>query len=174
MCDLVTGLAVASTVIGGAAALQQADSSAKASRYNAQVAEMNAVLSQRRAKDASERGAKAEQQKRMEIAALQGRQRAAMAANGVDVNYGSALDTLIDTAYLGELDALTIRRNAAREAYDFEVDAVNGRADAGLSRANADSAMAGGYLNAAGTVLGGASSAYRGYRDYNRPAVGGF
>jgi hypothetical protein len=174
ICDLVTGLAVASTVIGGAAALQQADASAKASTYNAQVAEMNAVLSQRRAKDAMERGAKAEQQKRMEISQLQGRQRAAMAANGVDIGYGSSLDTLIDTAYLGELDALTIRRNAAREAYDFEVDAVNGRADASLSRANADSAMMGGYLNAASTVLGGASSSYKSYRDYNRPTIGGY
>lgn len=161
-------------MIAGASALHSADASAKASTYNAQVAEMNATLSQRRAKDATERGARAEQQKRQEVAQLQGRQRAAMAANGVDVGYGSALDTLIDTAYLGELDALTIRRNAARESYDYEVDAVNGRADAGLSRMNADAAVTGGYLDAAGTILGGASSAYKGYRDYNRPAVGGY
>jgi len=173
MCDLVTGLAIASTVIGGAGAIYQADASSKASRYNAQVMEMNAVLSERRAKDAEERGAREEQQKRLEIAQLQGRQRAAMSANGVDLTFGSPLDTMIDTAYLGELDALTIRRNAAHEAYDFRVDAVNGRADAALSRSNADNALMGGYLNAAGTVLGGASSAYGGYRSYNRPAVGG-
>lgn len=134
---------------------------------------MNAKLSERRAKDAEERGAREEQQKRLEIASLQGRQRAAMAANGVDLDFGSPLDTLIDTAYLGEIDALTIRRNAAHEAYDHRVDAVNGRADAALSRANASNTMLGGYLNAAGTVLGGFGSAYGGYRTYNRPTIGG-
>lgn len=171
MCDLVTGLAIAGTVIGGASALYQADATSKASKYNAEVAEMNATLSERRAKDAEERGRKEEQAKRLEIASLQGRQRAAMAANGVDLAFGSPLDTLLNTAYLGELDALTIRRNAAHEAYDYRVDAVNGRADASLSRASASNAMTAGYLDAAGTVLGGASSSYKSYRDYNRPAV---
>jgi len=172
MCDLVTGLAIAGTVIGGASALYSADASSKASTYNAQVAEMNAVLSERRAKDAEARGKAAEQQKRMEVAQLQGKQRAAMAANGVDVNFGSALDTIVDTAFLGEMDALNIRRNAAREAYDFRVDAASGRADAGLARSSASNAMTAGYLDAAGTVLGGASSSYKSYREYNRPAVG--
>ncbi len=164
-------MAVAGLAVGGASALYTADANAKASTYNAQVAEMNAVLSERRAKDAEERGRREEQAKRAQVADLQGRQRAAMAANGVDLSFGSPLDTLVDTAYLGELDALTIRRNAAHEAYDYRVDAVNGRADAALSRANASNAMTAGYLDAAGTVLGGASSSYKSYRDYNRPAV---
>lgn len=179
MCDLTMpawlplALTAASTVVGGASAIYQADASAKASMYNSQVMSMNAVLAERRAKDALERGAKAEQAKRMEVAQLQGRQRAAMAANGVDITYGSALDTIVDTAYLGELDALTIRRNAAREAYDFNVDAVSGRADAGLARSNASDTLTGGYLSAASTVLGGAASTYGAYRDLNRPTVGG-
>jgi hypothetical protein len=152
--------------------MQQASASAEASRYNAQISEMNATLAQRRAKDAIERGKQAEQQKRLEVAQLQGRQRAAMAANGIDLSFGSPLDTLIDTAYLGEIDALTIRRNAAHEAYDHEVDAVSGQASAGLQRRNADSALTGGFLNAAGTVLGGLGATYRDYRNMTRPVVG--
>lgn len=172
MCDLVTGLMVAGTVIAGASTLYTADANAKASTYNSQVMEMNAVLAERRARDAEERGVKAEQAKRMEVAALMGRQRASMAANGVDIGFGSAFDVLVDTQYLGDLDALTIKRNAAREAYDFRTDAASGRADAGLARANASNAMTGGYLEAASTVLGGASSSYSQYRSYNRPVVG--
>jgi len=163
MCDVTLALAVGSAVVGGIGAVYSANASASASRYNAQVAQMNATLSERRAKDALARGAAAEQQKRLEVAQLRGRQLAAAGANGVDVGFGSPLDAMIDTATLGELDALTIRRNAARESYDFQVQAVNGRADAALSNANAANTLTGGYLNAAGNILGQGSSAYGNY-----------
>ena len=155
MCEITTALMIASTVAGGFAQIQAGNAQAAAANYNAQVAEMNATLADRAARDALERGAREEQQKRMETSALQGRQRAAMAANGVDLTFGSPLDTLVDTATLGELDALTIRRNAAREAYDIEAQGVNYRADATLSRMNAKAARTGGYLSAGGTVLAG-------------------
>ena len=74
------------------------------------------------------------------------------------------LDTLVDTATMGELDALTIRRNAAREAYDYETQGVNYRSDATLSRMNASAAKTGGYLGAAGTILGGGAEAYKTYK----------
>lgn len=164
MCDLTTALFIGSTMIGGYAQVQAGNAQAEASRYNAQVAEMNATLADRAAKDALERGKTEEQRKRLEIAQLQGRQRAAMAANGVDLTFGSPLDTLVDTATMGELDALTIRRNAAREAYDYEAQGVNYRADAGLSRMNASAAKMGGYLSAAGTILGGGAKAYQSYQ----------
>lgn len=164
-------LTVASAGIGAVGQIQASQADAEARRYNAKVADMNAELSRRRAKDALERGARAEQQKRQEIAALKGKQVAAMAANGVDLSFGSPLDTIVDTAMLGELDALTIRKNAANENYDYRVQAENGRADAVLSRMGADAAQTGGYLNAAGTILGGASTAYSQYR---RPTIGMF
>lgn len=156
MCDLVTVMMIGSTVMGGVSAIQQGNAAAASANYNAQVADMNAKVSDQNARDAIERGKIEEQQKRQEIAMLTGRQKAAMAANGVDISFGSPLDTLVDTAMLGELDALTIRSNAAREAYGYNVQAVNGRADATLSRANAKSSKKGGYLSAFGTVLGGA------------------
>jgi len=171
MCEIATILTVASTALGAMGAIQQGNAAAEAGRYNAKVAEMNAVMSERRAKDAMERGAREEQRKRTEVAALKGRQVAAMAANGVDLSFGSPLDTIVDTAVLGELDALTIRKNAANEAYDHRVNAVNGRSDATLSRMNADAAQTGGYLNAAGTLLGGAANAYKSYKT---PTIGSY
>ena len=150
--------------MGGIGQIQQANAQAAASRYNAQIAEMNATLADRRARDAILRGQEEEQRKRAEIAQLQGRQRAAMGANNVDLGFGSPLDTLVDTAVMGELDALTIRRNAAREAYDFNVQGVNQRAQAGLDRMNASAARSGGMIGAVGTVLGGGARAYGNYR----------
>ena len=171
MCDIGIALTLASTVIGAAGQIQQGKAQAAASNYNAKVAEMNATLADRRARDALERGKIEEQQKRQEISQLKGRQKAAMAANGVDLTFGSPLDTIVDTAVLGELDALTVRRNAAREAYDHEVQGVNNRSDATLNRMNAKAAKTGGYLAAAGTVLGGAGKAYG---QYKSSTVGSF
>jgi hypothetical protein len=52
-----------------------------------------------------------------------GTQRAEFAAQGVDVGSGSAVDVQKDTAYQGEIDALTLRTNAAREAWGYTVEA---------------------------------------------------
>lgn len=169
MCDVTLAIAATSAIVGGVGAVYTASANSAASKYNAQISTMNAELSRRRAKDALARGAAAEQQKRLEVAQLKGRQLAAAAANGVDVGFGSPLDAMIDTAALGELDALTIRRNAARESYDYEVQAVNGMADASLQNMNSRSQLIGGYLDAGGTVLGGLGNAYG---DYQKRQIG--
>lgn len=154
---MATVATIGSTVLSAAGQVQQGNAQAQAGQYNAQVADMNATMAETRAKDALARGAVEEQQKRAQTAQLMGRQRAAMAANGVDLTFGSPLDTIVDTAIMGELDAMTIRQNAGREADDYRMQAWNARADAGLSRSNAKSAKTGGYLAAGGTVLGGAA-----------------
>lgn len=160
MCDLGIALTLGSTLLGAAGQAQEAKATAAANNYNAQVAEMNAKISEKQAKDAIERGKQEEQQKRQQTAQLEGRQRAAMAANGLDLSFGSPLDTIVDTAKLGELDALNIKTNAYREAYGYKVQATNQRASATLDRMRADSAKKTGYLNSVGTILGGAGKAY--------------
>ena len=160
MCDIGLALTLGSTLVGAAGSVQQGRAAKAAGKYNQQVAEMNAELSERRAQDALERGAQEEQRKRQEVARIMGAQTAAMAANGLDISFGSPLDTLVDTATLGELDALTIRTNAYREAYDFRVDAVNQRAGGTLERMKGDATAKGGYLTAAGTILTGAGKYY--------------
>jgi hypothetical protein len=140
--------------------MQQAKAAAQAAQYNAAVARNNAILAERRAQDAVVRGTEEEQQKRLQTAALRGQQLVMAAAGNVDTGYGSALDMLVDTTIQGELDALTIRTNAEREAYDFRMQAVNETGQAGLLTAQAKSSRAGGFLEAAGTLLSGASGMY--------------
>ena len=160
MCDLITALTIGSTLMGGAGAIEQGQAQAASSRYSAQVADLNARMADRAAKDALERGKLEEQKQRQKTAQLIGTQTAAMAANGLDLTFGSPLDTLVDTATLGELDALTIRSNAYREERDISQQGANYRGQAGVDRDAASSALTGGYLNAAGTLLGGGSRAY--------------
>lgn len=164
MCSLTLALGLLSTGIGAIGQVQQAQATASANKQNAQIAEMNAKLADRRARDALERGKENEQQQRVKAARLMGQQQVAMAANGVDLTFGSPLDTLVDTATMAELDALTIRKNAANEAYDYKVDGVNKRAQASMYRSAASSALTGGYLGAVGSVITGGANAYRGYQ----------
>lgn len=168
MCELTTIFAIGSTLLGAAGAIQQGQAAADAAEYNAKVGEMNAKLSERRARDAIERGAAEEQRKRMEVQKIMGDQRVAAAANGVDLSFGSPLDTIMDTAMLGELDALTIRSNTYREAHDRKVDAANQRAGAELNRMEGRAAKTAGYLSAAGTILGGAGKAFGNWQETRR------
>lgn len=160
MCELMTMLTIGSTVMGAVGAIQQGQAASASARYQAKVSDMNAKLADKAAKDALERGAMEEQKQRQKTAQLLGAQQAGMAANGVDVTFGSPLDLLVDTATLGELDALTIRSNAYREERDIRQQGANYRGQAGMYRAQADSASTGGYLSAVGTVLGGGAKSY--------------
>jgi hypothetical protein len=165
MCDISMILTLGSTLLGAAGAVQQGQAAAAQAEYSAKVQEMNATLSERRAKDAIERGEVEEQRKRQEVQKVIGQQKVAYAASGVDLSFGSPLDTIVDTAVMGELDALTIRSNTYREAYDRRVDAANQRSGAQMSRMEGKAAKTGSYLSAVGTVLGGAGKAYGQYKN---------
>lgn len=92
---------------------------------NAGVHDFNAAMLEFQAKDAITRGAEAEDLFRKQLKGVIGSQRASFAAQGIDVDSGSALDVQKDTAYQGELDALTIRANSAREAWGYSMNAKN-------------------------------------------------
>lgn len=164
MCELMTMLTIGSTLMGAVGAVQQGQAASASAKYNANVANMNAKLADRAAKDALDRGAMEEQKQRAKTAALIGQQKAGMAANGLDLSFGSPLDTLVDSATLGELDALTIRSNSYREERDIRQQGANYRGQAAMGRASALGASTGGWLNAAGTLLGGGAKAYGSYQ----------
>lgn len=85
--------------------------------------ERNAQIARYQAEDAIKRGDVAAERRLTQSQQVMGAQRAALASQGVDVNSGSAAEAQASTAYLGELDAVTIRNNAAREAWGYQVQA---------------------------------------------------
>lgn len=109
MCDPVTLISAGAAVFGAYTQVQAGKAAEKQGEYNAAIAENKAV-------DAKNRGRVEENRQRRITAAQIGRQRTQFAANGVALDSGSANDILADTAEIGELDALTIRGNAEREA----------------------------------------------------------
>lgn len=137
----------------------------EASESQAQLADYNASVADLQAQDAVARGAEEESKFRTQVRGAIGAQRAGFAAGNIDVGYGSAVDVQADAAYLGELDALTIRTNAKREAWGFNVQGEDLRRRAQIARKEGvylesagNAYRSGGGLAATGTILGGASS----------------
>lgn len=138
-----TGLQIAGAVSGAYGAYQQSKATKAAYDYQAAVNRNNAQIAEWQAADAIARGQKSEQAQRLKAAQLKGSQRAALAARGVALDEGSPLNILDDTDYMNELDALTIRDNAAREAWGLRSQAAGYSSDASMlsARANAESPM---------------------------------
>jgi hypothetical protein len=143
-------IAVAATVIGTAVSvgsqLYAADQAKEAADYNKKVDEM-------KAHDALQTGADQASAIRQKARRLASTQVEGSAMSGVQVNTGTALALLTDTAGLGELDALRTVNNAQRQAWGFQ-------ADSELEKQKGKTAQTTGILNATGSALSGAASTY--------------
>jgi len=155
------GLSAYGQVKAGKAATRAGQAQRSAAESQGELADYNAAVAETQAKDAVARGQLEEQRFRGQVRGTIGAQRAGAAADNIDVGFGSAVDVQADAAYLGELDALTIRSNAAREAWGYKVEATDLRKRGQIARkegiylekagrAQATSA----YLGAAGTIVG--------------------
>lgn len=145
------------------AGLKQQD----AANDEAALSDFNAHIADLQAKDAIARGQEDENRFRTGVRGMIGAQRAGFAAGNIDVGFGSAVDVQADAAYRGELDALTIRTNAAREAWGYQVSAADLRRRGEIQRkeganlaAAGEVAQSASRLDAVGTVLTGAGSIY--------------
>lgn len=156
MCNpavLALGAAVVSaagTAYGGLAANAQG-------KYEAKVAEQNAKLTAEQGRDAIERGRIEQQRLDREYSQTAGAQRAAMAANGVDLGFGSAAGVQQDTAMMRGEDRAALDRNIHNEVRGLDINAANYRSQAQASRMKGKNQMIGSFISAGGTLLSGAS-----------------
>ncbi len=171
MCEPTTIIAAASLALGAAGAVQQSQAASAQATYQAAVSRNNAVLAEKAASDAEERGRLEEKQSRLRTSRTIGSQRASFAANGVVVDEGSALDVTADTAELGEVDALTIRDNAAREAFNFRAQGSQFQSDAGAFETSAANSQTAGFLNAGASLLDGGQTVAGKWYKYKKAAA---
>lgn len=107
------------------AALGQAQSARMKGKFEQQQALMNAQMAELQAQDAVKRGNKEAAGHLKKTRGMVGSQRAAIAAQGIDVSEGSAMDIQTETMEMGIADAQTIRNNARREAFGFRTQSSN-------------------------------------------------
>lgn len=150
---------------------QQAAAQENAAKYQAAVAANNAKIAQRNAQASIEQGQAQEAAQRQKTTNLVGAQRAAFAANGIDVGSGSALDVQSSAAQMGELDALTIRYNAENRAQGFASQAGGYSAQSGLYGMQGASAGAAGGIGMTTSLLGGAASMTDKWATFQRQGV---
>lgn len=136
------GLMAAGTTFSAVSSYYQGKWAKQLAEYNAKVARMQGQI-------ALERGVEAEKRQRMVGSQVMGTQRAAYAGQNVLLDDGTAMEAAGQSAYFGEIDALTVRNNAALEAWGYKQSALN-------SSIQGQMAYAQGISNAIGTILGGA------------------
>lgn len=160
------GLMAVGGAVGTYGAIQAGDAAKGSANYNAKVAQRNSAVSQENATIASQSGEAQAGIQGQKTKATVGAITANQGASGVDIGSGSATDVRSSARELGELDALTIRSNAAREAYGYQVQGKNQEAQGTLDIFEGKAAKAASYVNAGSTFLGAAGQATSEYGKY--------
>lgn len=124
---------------GIAGAVGQANAQRMQGDYQKMVGDTNARLATMQAQDATTRGDRTAGQIQRQGKQMIGSQRAALAAQGVDVNSGSAADVQAGTAAMTAHDALTAKNNAWREAWGYQVQANQSSAAGQFAKIAGDS-----------------------------------
>ena len=147
-----TTATIGMTVFGMQQAQTDSDAIKAESVFRANQMEFNARLKEKQAEDSLKRGHEAVTEQRKRTKRVIGTQRAALAAQGINIDDGSALAIQEDTAMIGELDALTIKNNAWREAWGHKAEAADLKSSANFTR------VAGEYEAKQAIVTGGLSA----------------
>jgi hypothetical protein len=163
MCEPGT-LIVASTAAAAAGKGVSALNAAAGQRYASRIATRNAQLANEQARDAQAANRLEAQRLYRKAGQVAGQQNAAMAANGIDLGFGSALQVQGDTAMLVGEDATQLYRKGFEETRGFEIDALNQRAEAAGRKRAATAALVEGAFDVGSTILGGAKQ----YDQYKR------
>lgn len=159
MCaPVIAAMTIASAVIGGAGQIMGGIGQGQQLRYASGVQTQNAKIAEGQAQDSILNTNLEAQRLRRDEGQTKGAQQAAMAANGVDLNFGSAVDIQRDTAARGAEDATQLYKGGNERTKGFEVNAFNYKSEAAADRAKASSAVVSGIFGGLSTALGAASA----------------
>lgn len=126
-------------------------------KYQASIDDQNARLANSQAQDAILNTNLEAQRRRREQSQGDGQRLAAMAANGVDLNFGSAVDVQRDAAMIAGEDVAQIYKGGNEKARGYEINAFNYKSSSAANREKAKGAMTQGIFGAVSTALGAAT-----------------
>lgn len=170
MCNpgLLIAASAATAAIGtGYAALQ----GAAMGRYQSAVSRQNAKLEAEAAHDAQTRTKLEAGRTYRKGAQVAGAQVAQMAANGVDLSWGSPVQVQQDTAAGIADDVAQVYAQGEQDARGHDIAGSNATAQARAAKANANASIVSGVFGVTSSILGGATQ-YSKYRA-NPDAWGG-
>jgi hypothetical protein len=162
-----------SLLLGGA---QTATKTAGAvSDYSTQagVASTNAALERMSAEDATQRGEEQAQKYGRAFSQAFGQTQSQIIGSGTDSTQGSALNRLNDLREGGALDQLTIRNNAANEAYLYNQKADQSETESQLDKLKAKTSLSSGILTGGLNFVKWSGENIKGLSDLGGAKAGG-
>jgi len=152
---LSSGVSAAGSAKGAG---KQGAAQAQAAMYNAQVARNNATIDNWAADYTGKVGFIQAADQSTKGAVTGAKVKTAQAANGIDVNTGSAVDVQVGQREIGQKDATTVLRDAQLKAYGYRVAANNENSKADLDTMGASADQQAASASAQGSILSGATS----------------
>lgn len=137
---------VASGITGGISSYQTGKAQEAVYNYNASVAEMNADLARQEGED---RAAEQRRQTKRLIA----QQNNSFGALGILSGTGTALDLTSESAYFGELNAITEKYNYDLQAWNYENEAISLRYKADAAASAGKMGLITGIVKSTATLL---------------------
>ena len=134
--------------------------------FNAQMARVNEQLNETNAQATLLAGQREEMSVRLRTGQLKSRQRASMAANGIDLSSTTPVAILSSTDMMGDIDAQTVASNALRAAWGYRTQGTNEAAKAAMASAGADSINPNAVFTS--TLLGGAGNVAMNWYSVNK------
>lgn len=119
--------------------------------FQADMARINAEIAEQSAQQTLLTGQRQHGASRLRYGQLKGAQRAALAANGVDLGEGSAAEVQASSELLAEIDANQITANAVQAAWGYRTQGTNYENKARMDEATAAGINPG--LNAASSLV---------------------
>lgn len=156
--DVSMGTTFLGGLVGAFSAFMGGEAQQQMYNYQAGVAKLNAQIAQQNATYAIKVGELQAMQTGLQGAQRLGQIKASEAASGLDVNTGSARDVQTSQRKVLGQDVAAIRSNAAKTAYNYEVEGVQYSSQAELDTLAGKNARTAGMIGAASSILGSASS----------------
>lgn len=158
MClPLAPALAVAAGVTQAAGSIMGGMQGKAQANAEASIARRNQALAVDAYRESREAGAGERRDFWRKIGSIKGQQIASMAANGIDVDFGTAARVQDDTQMLANDDAANLYKNIENRSKGYVIEAGNHAYEAKAAKARGKAAMTQGIFGAASSILGAAT-----------------
>jgi len=159
MADPISlGLSAIGAGVSAMGSAQSSSAQASSYKYQAAVSAYNAQIAKQNANYAVLQGERTAEKYGLQAKQQMGNIVAGQAASGLDVRSGSNKATQESQQLISQMDQDTIRTDAAKTAYNYEVEAASATAQSQYYTQAASNTESAGTLGVISSLIGGASS----------------
>ena len=166
--SLSLGLQAAGAVSGAIGGFYSAKMTKNQLAFEAAMADINARVAELGAQQELLNGQKAVGALTLQAGQLKSRQRAAMAANMIDLGEGSAAEVQASTEIMKEIDKNTLEANAVRSAWGLRTQGANYQNEAIVGRGSAAGISP--FAAGASSLLTSAGKVAASWYQFNKPS----